>query len=365
MTSATTMTLTEVLANAPLICSGRIAIDMRSAPGRGKSTVVKELTHRMAKLTGKPWGLSTAFMGTMTPTDLPGFMVPAKDPDGGAELITRYTRPTWLTTEDGHDARSYEHGILFLDEFGQAEPDVKKTAAELLLNKRIGQWQLPPGWVVIAASNRQSDRSGVSKTYDFLINRSWIVEIKDDLDSLVNWMAHAGKRPECMAFCTQNPEVVFSDGVPDKQGPWATPRSVVAAFDMLAALVQPGAPLPHNDKAINLLAGIIGTGAAAQVATFLRHQDDLPRWSDVLANPETAKLPKGPDGQMLVIFSLAAQVDKDSIGPVVAYARRLPKEFGVVFVNAAIKRNPGLINTKAIGDWCANNAALIAAASVF
>jgi hypothetical protein len=36
-------------------------------------------------------------------------------------------------------------GILFLDEFAQAEDEVKKPAAELILNGNVGTWRLPTG----------------------------------------------------------------------------------------------------------------------------------------------------------------------------------------------------------------------------
>jgi hypothetical protein len=36
------------------------------------------------------------------------------------------------------------------------------TLKELVLNKRFGKHELPPGWHVISASNRLSDKSGVS-----------------------------------------------------------------------------------------------------------------------------------------------------------------------------------------------------------
>src|SRR5690606_40622459 len=49
-----------------------------------------------------------------------------------------------------------EVGLLFLDELGQASHDVQKPAAELLLHRQVGSYKLPPGWIVVAATNRES-----------------------------------------------------------------------------------------------------------------------------------------------------------------------------------------------------------------
>ena len=51
---------------------------------------------------------------------------------------------------------------LFLDELPACPPDIQKAFYSLLLERRIGEHQLPPGTWVVAAGNRSEDRALVA-----------------------------------------------------------------------------------------------------------------------------------------------------------------------------------------------------------
>lgn len=353
------MTFKQLAKHAPKLLQWGQSIELISSPGRGKSTFVKELVAAQSAATGQPWGMATAFLGTYSPIDLPGFMIPAKDTAGA--YIADYTRPAWMRCEGGGSVFDFERGILLLDEFGQADPDVKKAAADLLLNKRVGKWVLPKGWSVWAASNKTSDRSGVTKSFDFVINRRMEVHIRDDVSSLEEWMMDHGVHPLIIAFMVQNPQVVFTEGVPDKQGPWMTPRSLVMAADLLKVFATDDERLTVDGATTEYVAGIVGSGAALQLMSFLKLYDMLPTFSEVCADPSTAKKPATPDALMTICYALAGKVDDNTIEPVVSYMRRLPAEFAVTFVKAACRRNGMLVNSAAMGGWLRSNASLVAA----
>jgi len=231
----------------PALLDSGVSIELVSAPGRGKSEFVRDTIAALSKRDGKQWGFATCFLATMTPSDLMGYMVPGMR-DG--VKVSEFTMPPWMLTVDGKRVDQFERGILFLDEFGQGEADVKRASAELLLNRQLGPWKLPDGWSVIAATNRAKDRSGVTKSFDFVINRRAEINITDDLQSWEDWAFSHGVDPTVITFANQNPQIVFSDGVPDKQGPWCTPRSLVMA-DQTEENVG-------IDDDLHLFAGVIG-----------------------------------------------------------------------------------------------------------
>lgn len=349
------MTFKKLLARSASLLSWGGSIELVSAPGRGKSSIVEQI----AASQGRDFGLAVCFLGTAQPYDLPGYMIPSKD-ERGRDVAT-FTLPMWAECRQGGTVFDYPRGILFLDEFGQADPDTKKTAADLLLNKRVGKWQLPPGWVVWAASNRTSDRSGVTKSFDFVINRRGEIHISDDVESWNDWAMASGVHPSIVAFTNSNPQVVFTDGVPDKQGPWCTPRSLVEAARFLKAAAGPDGKLPTEADVVEIVSGIIGQGAAAQLMAYLRLAGQLPQFADIIRDPQNAKVPDQPDGRMLVTYSLASRVDATNAQAVVDYMERLPKEFATTFVKAACKRDVAFVNTAAFGGWATRNASLLAA----
>lgn len=356
------MNFNELRARMPALLKSGISIELISAPGRGKSEFVADTIGEMEKLTGKPWGFATMFLATQTPPDLIGYQFKGeRDWDGRKVAVTDPTLPLWMITQEGKPVWAYEHGILFLDEYGQGEADVKRASAELLLNKQIGPWKLPPGWSVIAASNRASDRSGVTKSFDFVINRRLEIPIQDDIESWKDWALTKGNvQPLTIAFANQNPHIVFADGVPEKQGPWCTPRSLVMADRLLTSLSNNGVA-PEDASAVELVSGMIGQAAAAQYFAFVRLEREMPKYEAIIANPDKVKVPEKPDAQMLVVYNLAHRVKEDHLAQVIEYIERMPKEFSLTFAMTIGKRAPMLIASKPMQSWALKNASLMAA----
>jgi hypothetical protein len=355
------LTLKQAKSALPFYFDAHISVEMKSSPGLGKSEVIEQLVSELSERDGEEWGFQVLMLATQSPMDLLGYMMPeTREYDGKSVRVSDWTMPPWMLTKSGKPVTSYKRGILFLDEYGQGEPDVKRASAELLLNRRLGPWSLPEGWSVVAASNRDKDRSGVTKSFDFVINRRAEIEIVPDLDAWTEWANTSKVMPLTIAFANNNPHIVFNGEVPEKQGPWCTPRSLVMADRLLQRMSQDG-DLADNPVANSLVSGIVGGAAAAQYFAFVRLEQEMPKFETICAKPTEVKVPDRPDAQMLVCYNLAHRVDEKSVDPVVTYMDRFPKEFGVTFVKAATQRNYKLLTTPAFRKWCSENASLMAA----
>lgn len=344
---------------APGYLDSGISLELMSSPGLGKSEFVEQLRASMSKRDGFEWGFATMFLATMTPSDLLGYMVPEKRAISGREFsVSAFTMPPWMLTRDGVPVTEYKRGILFLDEFGQGEADVKRASAELLLNRRLGPWQLPDGWSVIAASNRSQDRSGVTKSFDFVINRRLQVEVTPDVNAWEAWANKHGVEPLFVAFAVSNPQIVFEGKVPDKQGPWCTPRSLVMLSRLLRSITPTG-NIPTDAVTLETASGMIGEAAAHQLIAFVKLGHELPSFKDIIADPDNAPLPKAPDARMLSIYELSSRVDAKTAKPVLTYVDRFPKEFAATFAKSTCQRIPELIMTDAFSNWATKNATIV------
>jgi hypothetical protein len=82
----------------------------------------------------------------------------------GAERPARHPVPRRASASSGRPgdaARRERHGpagVLFLDEITSAPPAVSAAAYQLILDRRLGEYQVPEGWAIFAAGNRQGDR---------------------------------------------------------------------------------------------------------------------------------------------------------------------------------------------------------------
>ena len=67
---------------------------------------------------------------------------------------------------------------LFLDELNACSQEVQKAFYSLIHEKRIGEYYLPEGSIIIGAGNRTQDSAIVKPMSSALINRMFHVELK-------------------------------------------------------------------------------------------------------------------------------------------------------------------------------------------
>lgn len=333
------------------------SIMLKSGPGRGKTTTIIACASHIGKALDKRIGLSIITGPLLTPADTVGYLVPKHMDDGRTE--SHYTEPFWWRTEDGKRLEEYDGGIIFIDEADKTDIDVKKILGEMALSGRCGPHKLPPGWVVWMAGNRAGDRSGSTKELDHLINRRFEIEVTDDLEGWKEWAIKNDVHYSLIGFAESNPQIVFPEGVPERQGPFCTPRSLVSTGELLVTMAGKGNPLPMSDDAVEIAAGGIGQAAAAQLMATLKLDSELPKIQSIIDNPGTARLPSTPDAQMLVCYKLAMMCDEKVIQPFITYVERLPADFAITFAKSLCTRVPMFMASPAMIAWQRRNSALI------
>lgn len=338
------------------------SIYLRSGPGRGKTTTIEASVPMIAQALGKNLGIVTVSGPNLQPGDTVGFGIPKHNGDGTSEMV--FTRPFFFVTEEGKRLEEYDGGVVFIDEMDKADVDVKKVVGEMALSGRCGPHRLPEGWVVWMAGNRQGDRSGSTKELDHLINRRFEIDITDDLQGWENWAIKNGVHHSLIAFAVSNPQIVFPDGAPEKQGPFCTPRSLVSTGEVLLTLGGNTGDLPTDTDAVEVAAAGIGQAAAAQLFATIRLEQELPKIDTILGNPSAAKLPGAPDAQMLVCYKLASLADDKTLAPFITYIERLPADFSVTFAKSLCTRNPMFVAKPPMLDWAKRNSSIMATMSL-
>lgn len=328
----------------------RFSIELESGPGLGKSESCLQCANELEQEWGEPVAFLSEFLSTREPPDVAGFGIPSKDTEGKA-IMTR-TRAPWMPKPGDP-----KYGILLLDEFRQANHDVQKPAAELLLNGRVGESELPITYLVLAASNREKDRSGVQRELAFISNRRMLIKIEPSLDAWVEWAEGPGNvHPLAIAFCKTKPGVVFADSIPDKTGPFCTPRTLVRVSHLIGAL----------DMALftEAAAGYIGEGAAAELVSFLRVAEQLPSFEDIVAAPLKAPVPDRSDASYAAMQMIAHRVDEKTAIPAMQYLKRMGKEFQVAGLRSTIRRTAALMNTPEFINWMKENKEIVVSANL-
>jgi hypothetical protein len=367
------MRIPQIINKAKKMILSRKSYHFISPPGVGKSSMVHQIGE------AEDYTVLDYKIATATPPDIPGYVIPDHDAHGrmfsnnaipfwtikpeyaGKQVIGANLKTAKDVTRELETAFDIPNSLIFFDEFGQGDVDVKKACAPVILERRVGRWKLPDTCVVWLASNRMSDRSGVTRSLDFIINRTCEVHVQAHKEDLIEYMVLKGYPALLRAYVDRREAIVFGKA-PDEQGPWCTPRSYLAVCDYLMLCSNDGGTsfqIDTEDKAI--IAGFIGLGNATDLLTFLELFNELPTKEEILTDPMKAKMPKKLDAQMVVVQMLAYDVTVGTADAIIAYVRRdgFSQDMAVTFAKTAASRNHDLLMTKAFTKWTAENHSLL------
>jgi hypothetical protein len=173
------------------------------APGIGKSSLVRDFAESL--------GLEcVSLLGTqLAPEDLMG--VP-QIRDGRSVFCP----PEAIARDEPY--------CLFLDELNAATPDVQKAFYSLILDRRIGAYELPKGSIVIGAGNRATDNALARPVASALVNRLTHVHLEASAKDWLGWAAGSGIHPWIVDHLTDRPDHLWSKP-PKTEEAFSTPRS--------------------------------------------------------------------------------------------------------------------------------------------
>ncbi len=214
------------------------------APGIGKSSIVEQF----AAAVGLP---CVSLLGSqLAPEDIIG--VP-RIVAGRSEFCP----PRSIAREEPY--------CLFLDELNACSQEVQKAFYSLILERRIGEYRMPEGSIVVAAGNRAQDSAITRPLSSALLNRMVHVELTADSRVWLEWAAEHGIHPYVYDYICQRPDQLWSQP-PKTEEPFSTPRS----WHMLSDALN-GCGRALTEREISLLAGGCLTAAhAAQFTAYVR-----------------------------------------------------------------------------------------------
>ena len=298
-------------------------------PGVGKSAQFRQLS------AGLDLPLEVVIGSIREPADFSGLPIP-----NNGEGV-RLEPPSWAVR-----LAKAGRGLLFLDEASCAAPAVQAAMLRVVLEKVVGDLQLPDGVLIAAAANPPDEAAGGWDLAAPLANRfvhlqwgsptvaewsDWLLTNGDGTVSAIPrvdpaaWAAEwPNARALVAAFLRRKPECL-AEPVQARAGrfplAYATPRTWECATRLLVTVRATGA----DEALMPLFAGALGEGVALTLATWLR-ENDLPDPEALLARPESWK-PNANKTDVIFAVCLAvteAAVAKDRGGK--AYTKTQRKE---------------------------------------
>ncbi len=213
-------------------------------PGIGKSSIVREFAESVGLV-------CVSLLGSqLAPEDLIG--VP-QIVDG----TSRFCPPSLIARKEPY--------CLFLDELNACSHEVQKAFYSLIQERRIGEYTLPEGSVVIGAGNRAQDNAIVRPMSSALLNRMVHVHLRVSHRDWLEWAYQNDIHPLVTHYIETRPDHLWSQP-PKHEEPFSTPRAWHILSDALHAFGEPLDPVWLEALAL----GCLSPQHAGQFKAFVK-----------------------------------------------------------------------------------------------
>lgn len=272
------MQISDIPAALLLCREAQIASFLWGHRGLGKSDSHKDLA------LANDWGF----------IDLRGSQLEASDVRGlpkAVDNMTKYLPPSELpqghdpnsdcpacsamTREEAKDAgirdNQYCKGILFLDEINRSEDDVLQAVFQLVLDRKVGEYELPDGWSVHCAGNYAEGYNTNNFQDPAFLDRFCHLQVSTGqkyTESWIDWMTstHPGM-DKIIQYISSNDENLIGQVVQANLGfsIQPSPRSWAMVARVLEACDRETFPEKAREEVI---AGLIGSSHAPAFERF-------------------------------------------------------------------------------------------------
>lgn len=289
-------------------------------PGIGKSDIIKQLGTELDS------HVIDVRLSLWEPTDIKG--IPYFDSNDGT---MRWAPPAELPSKSF--AENHKQIILFLDEMNSAAPAVQAAAYQLVLNRKVGAYELPDNVVIVAAGNRESDKGVTYRMPAPLANRFVHLEMAIDWDDYFQWAVENQVHKDVVGFLSFSKKDLYDFDPKSSSRAFATPRSWSFVSELLTD--------DDTDESTlaDLVSGAIGEGLAVKFMAHRKIASKMPNPTDILNGKVTKMDTKEISAQYSLVVSLCYELkdacdkkDKEFNGKVNNFFEFMMKNFEVELV---------------------------------
>lgn len=326
--------LTKIITS---LIKSRVPTFLWGAPGIGKSSIIKQI----AKESGI--GFIDLRLALMDPTDLKG--IPFYDKESHSAL---WAPPSFLPKGG--------EGILFLDELNSAMPSVQASAYQLILDRKVGEYELPDGWAIVAAGNREGDRGVTYRMPTPLANRFVHFEMEVNVEDWRFWAYKSKLDSRIISYISYQNDHLFTFDPKSDAKSFATPRSWEFVDSILKSDIT-------KDLLLKTVSAAVGQEVGVSFLSFMKVMHKLPDIEEILS----AKSSLYSD-EIDVLYALSTGLvsaylksgDEQKLENLLRYTLGLKSEFAVMIVQDLQRNGITMEGSKTFREWVEKFAYLLA-----
>jgi len=259
--------------------------------------------------------------------------------------------------------------VIMLDEFMKSPKLMQIIYTRLMLERSVGDWQLPEGSYVFATSNNASDGVG-DGMLAHVGNRVCLVNMrKPNHDEWNTWASANGIARPIRAWAAMNTKAFKSYLDPDQQDnpyifkPSSTNKSFVSPRSLAkcSPIVEKRGEYSENALTV-ALAGTAGEAFAKSIAAFISLEGRLTKYEDIIKNPKNISVPDNVSALVMMLFEAIDKLDtQDTLNKYMDFVNRIPQEeIQSIFFTMMMRAKPKLARyNQEINKWATDNHQLL------
>ena len=319
------------------------AVFVMGAVGVGKSMTTKQVADELG------WEFIDIRLSLLDATDLRGL------PDIDKEKRETYwTKPVFLPPED------YDKNIiLFFDEFSNANASIQNACLQLVLDRAIGEYKLPPKARIVCGGNGLNDGAFVFKLSSALGNRFINIEFETDYEDWKSWAYENKINPLVIAYHNWTKgEKLHSFSNDNNVRAFASPRTW-AFVGLPNGIMDLGL---ENGTLYEVIKGALGEGVGTEFYGFMKIYRDLPNPNDILEHKKNI-VPEESNIMYALVSALINSVreKKEYLDRLIEYTYKIPTEFAVLLMKDILKTElqKDILDSKAFDKWTKDHKEII------
>lgn len=197
--------------------------------------------------------------------------------------------------------RDGEEGILVFDEITSCSKSVRTAAYQLLNERRLGEFVLPNGWLVVCLGNGEDDGGDYQGMEGNFVNRCSVFNVVPSLTAWKLWANKKGINELVLAYVSFKPSDLHSfDPESTTELLFASPRSWKAVSDILNIYGFQDGDVVLNSRIIANL----GLRVGQQFMSFCKFKDETVDPEKIIKNGERPNIQK----QEVILITLQSVI---------------------------------------------------------
>lgn len=303
------------------------------SPGIAKSASVQALADKIN------YELLDIRVSQLEPVDLGGIPMIQE----GGEIAT-YVPLDVIPLENTPLPEGRDGWVIFFDEINHGKPSTVAAMYKVLLDKKVGNANVHPNVVMIAAGNHVEDRAMVNIMSTATKSRLCNLYVEPDLNEWLEDVAMKRKYDyRVISYLSQFEKDFYNFSPEDNQDSFCCPRSWSAVANLIA---ENDGHLGRED--LPVVGGLLSPDVANKFISYFKLLDKMVTYEQIMKDPEGAEVPTDQSLIWASVASLATKADPKNIETLKKYLVRIDKSFLVLFLRMIVQTNPEMSSNKEV-----------------